>query len=121
MSISHDKQAVAYFLDTTRMATSSYFLHFLDIIRSPMGKPLLDQLAASSDMLHTLLSLPPHVSPQVNSLPATHQGYQPVAFPYITAHFIAGKPGTGRGALPCAAPDDGHDQAAARLATPQAL
>jgi len=51
------KQAINYFLEPTRLQNTSYFWRFLDIIKSPTGKPLLDQLAASTDKLvgHTLL------------------------------------------------------------------
>lgn len=44
-------QAINYFLEPTRLQNSSYFWRFLDIIKSPAGKPLLDQLAASTDKL----------------------------------------------------------------------
>jgi hypothetical protein len=37
-------QAVAYFLDPTRMATPSYINRFLDILRAPVGAPLLAQV-----------------------------------------------------------------------------
>lgn len=44
-------QAINYFLEPTRLQNTSYFWRFLDIIKSPTGKPLLDQLAASTDKL----------------------------------------------------------------------
>jgi len=44
-------QAINYFLEPTRLQNTSYFWRFLDIIKSPTGQPLLDQLAASTDKL----------------------------------------------------------------------
>ena len=40
------------------MANTSYFHRFVDIVRSPMGKPLLAQLAASGRKLGELLADP---------------------------------------------------------------
>jgi hypothetical protein len=51
-------QAVAYFLDPTRMANPSYINRFIDILRSSLGRPLLNQLAASSEQLKALIHLP---------------------------------------------------------------
>lgn len=51
-------QAVAYFLDANRMGNPSYINRFIDILRSPLGRPLLNQLAASSDKLAALLYFP---------------------------------------------------------------
>ena len=58
-------QSVDYFLDTTRMATSTYFWHFLDIIRSKIGQPLLDGLAAMPEKFVALLTAEPDSNPQV--------------------------------------------------------
>jgi hypothetical protein len=41
------------------MANPSYINRFIDIIRSPMGRPLLNQLAASSQQLAALIHIPP--------------------------------------------------------------
>ena len=57
-------QSVNYFLDTTRMATSTYFWHFLDIIRSKIGQPLLEGLAAMPEKFEALLTAEPDPTPQ---------------------------------------------------------
>lgn len=44
-------EAVVYFLDPLRLAIPSYFTRLLDIIRHPIGRPLLEQLAESEDRL----------------------------------------------------------------------
>ena len=41
------------------MGNPSYINRFIDILRSPLGRPLLNQLAASSDKLAALLYFPP--------------------------------------------------------------
>ncbi len=51
-------QAVTYFLERKRMANPSYIHRFIDILRSPLGQPLLSQLAASSDKLAELINFP---------------------------------------------------------------
>ena len=61
------QQAVSYFLDTTRMATANYFWHFLDIVRSDLGRPLLDQLAASPDKIVALLTAAPNPNQQASN------------------------------------------------------
>lgn len=38
------------------MANTNYFYRFVDILRSPMGGPLLNQLAASEGKLRELLA-----------------------------------------------------------------
>ena len=58
-------QSVDYFLDTTRMATSTYFWHFLDIIRSKIGQPLLNGLAALPQKFVALLTAEPNSNAQV--------------------------------------------------------
>ena len=55
-------QAVAYFLDVTRMANPCYFHRLLDIIRSSLGKPLLLQLSRATDKLVSLLCTVPDKS-----------------------------------------------------------
>ncbi|BDA47386.1 probable transcription-associated protein 1 [Coccomyxa sp. Obi] len=55
----YPEEAVAYFLDANRMGNPSYINRFIDILRSPLGRPLLNQLAASSDKLAALLYFPP--------------------------------------------------------------
>lgn len=55
-------QAVVYFLDARRIAEPSYFTRFLAILRHPIGRPLLDCVAASAPQLAALLQqgpLPP--------------------------------------------------------------
>ena len=58
-AITSTAQAVAYFLDLTRMANVCYFQRLLHIVQSPQGAPLLGQLEASADTLCTLLSMDP--------------------------------------------------------------
>ena len=41
------------------MGNPSYINRFIDILRSPLGRPLLNELAASSDKLAALLYFPP--------------------------------------------------------------
>ena len=41
----------------------AYFLRFLDILRSPAGRPLLDTLAASEEQLVAILNAPQPPSP----------------------------------------------------------
>ena len=50
------------------MATASYFNHFLDIIRSKTGRPLLEQLAASPGRIIELLTAPPIDNEKVSDL-----------------------------------------------------
>ena len=52
-------QAVAYFLDMTRMANTCYFQRLLYIIQSPQGAPLLGQLQQSAPAIAALLSVTP--------------------------------------------------------------
>ena len=49
------------------MATANYFWHFLDIVRSDLGRPLLMQLAASPDKIVALLTAAPNHNQQVRS------------------------------------------------------
>ena len=62
-----------YFLETSRMANTSYFHRFVDIVRSPMGKPLLAQLAASDRKLSELLAYPSVLPAPVPGAPETPQ------------------------------------------------
>ena len=55
------------------MANTSYFLRFVDIVRSPMGKPLLMQLAASDRKLGELLAYPSVLPVPVPGAPETPQ------------------------------------------------
>lgn len=52
-------EAIAYFLEPTRLDNAAYFLRFLDILRSEAGRPLLKQLAASVPVLQALFKPPP--------------------------------------------------------------
>lgn len=61
-------QSVDYFLGTQRMATPTYFWHFLDIIRSKIGQPLLEGLALAPDKFVTLLTAEPDPSPKVQAV-----------------------------------------------------
>ncbi|EIE23491.1 hypothetical protein COCSUDRAFT_65942 [Coccomyxa subellipsoidea C-169] len=54
----YPEEAVTYFLERKRMANPSYIHRFIDILRSPLGQPLLSQLAASSDKLAELINFP---------------------------------------------------------------
>lgn len=60
-------QAISYFLDTTRMGLPTYFSHFLDVLRSDLGKPLLTQLAASPEKIAALLTAPADPNQQVQN------------------------------------------------------
>ena len=66
-------QAVEYFLETSRMANTNYFHRFVDILRSPMGSPLLTQLAASERKLGELLAYPSVLPTPVPGAPETAQ------------------------------------------------
>lgn len=66
-------QAVEYFLETSRMANTNYFHRFVDILRSPMGHPLLNQLAASERKLGELLAYPSVLPTPVPGAPETAQ------------------------------------------------
>ena len=55
------------------MANTSYFHRFVDIVRSPMGKPLLAQLAASDRKLGELLAYPSVLPASVPGAPETPQ------------------------------------------------
>lgn len=66
-------QAVEYFLETSRMANTNYFHRFVDILRSPMGSPLLTQLAASERKLGELLAYPSVLPSPVPGAPETAQ------------------------------------------------
>jgi len=66
-------QAVEYFLETSRMANTNYFHRFVDILRSPMGNPLLAQLAASEGKLKELLAYPSMLTTPVPGAPETAQ------------------------------------------------
>jgi hypothetical protein len=53
-------EAVAYFLDVSnRLANTDYFSRLLDIIRRPIGRPLLLALAASEEKLLSILRMDP--------------------------------------------------------------
>ncbi len=57
-------EAVAYFLDITRLQNPSYFFRLLDIIRAPVGVPLLDALTAAPQRFASVMSpLPEGASP----------------------------------------------------------
>ena len=47
------------------MAKATYFWHFLDIIRSKIGQPLLEGLAAMPGKLTSLLVIEPDQNPEV--------------------------------------------------------
>ncbi len=52
----------------------SYFLRFLDILRSPAGRPLLDALAASEVKLVAIFAAPPPPAP--DATPEEQQAQQ---------------------------------------------
>ncbi|KAL0051806.1 hypothetical protein WJX82_002492 [Trebouxia sp. C0006] len=69
----YSADAINYFLEPTRLQNTSYFWRFLDIIKSPTGKPLLDQLAASTDKLVAIFKGPGESKPPV---PSSHEAAQ---------------------------------------------
>ncbi|GFR40173.1 hypothetical protein Agub_g730, partial [Astrephomene gubernaculifera] len=80
-------EAAAYFLDPARLDQPSYFSRLLDLIRSPMGRPLLDAVAASTDQLAALLLRydPPHPAAQ---LPEGTAPPPPSAHPQAAFHAV---------------------------------
>lgn len=55
------------------MQNPAYFLRFLDVLKSPEGEPLLNQLLASEDKLAALLPPPaPGTAPLLPILSGTH-------------------------------------------------
>jgi transformation/transcription domain-associated protein len=53
----YPEESVAYFLDSThRLSKPEYFTRLLDIIRNPLGKPLLNALAGSVDKIIAVLT-----------------------------------------------------------------
>jgi hypothetical protein len=68
------------------MANPSYIHRFIDIIRSPLGQPLLNQLAGSSDKLAALLYFPAATPPP----PAQEPGAPPQEpAPQVTPLWLA--------------------------------
>ncbi len=62
---------MAYFLDINsgRLSNQEYFHRLLDIIRSPLGKPLLEALAGASDKLAAVVTMTlPEGAPQQSEL-----------------------------------------------------
>lgn len=55
----YPQDSVSYFLDINsgRLPNPEYFNRLLDIIRSPLGAPLLNALAAATDKLAAVLSM----------------------------------------------------------------
>ena len=62
------------------MANTNYFHRFVDILRSPMGSPLLSQLAASERKLGELLAYPSVLPNPVPGAPETAQVSKPAGF-----------------------------------------
>ena len=75
------------------MANTSYFHRFVDIVRSPMGKPLLAQLAASDRKLGELLAYPSVLPAPVPGAPETPQAS---VLPFTLAPGCNSKAGAGR-------------------------
>ncbi|KAL0020642.1 hypothetical protein WJX79_010395 [Trebouxia sp. C0005] len=69
----YSADAINYFLEPTRLQNTSYFWRFLDIIKSPTGKPLLDQLAASTDKLVAIFKGP---GESKGPVPSSHEAAQ---------------------------------------------
>lgn len=53
--VKYAKESVQYFLSPTRMQ-NSYFMRFTDIIKSEMGRPLLQELLNSPDQILVVLT-----------------------------------------------------------------
>ncbi len=51
----HAVEAAAYFLEPNRLHSSAYLLRLLDIIKAPIGQPLLRQLGTCAPQLLALL------------------------------------------------------------------
>ena len=55
----YPEESVAYFLDSTsRLSKPEYFLRLLDIIRDPLGRPLLNALKGAEDKFVKVLEWP---------------------------------------------------------------
>ena len=53
------EESVAYFLDSnSRLSKPEYFLRLLDIIRNPLGRPLLEALKLATDKFAAVLEAP---------------------------------------------------------------
>ena len=74
------------------MANTSYFHRFVDIVRSPMGKPLLAQLAASDRKLGELLAYPSVLPAPVPGAPETPQASHLAPILALSSKY---KPGVG--------------------------
>lgn len=53
--VKYAKESINYFLSPTRM-NNSYFMRFTDILRSTHGKPLLEELLKSPDLILVVLA-----------------------------------------------------------------
>ena len=76
------------------MANPSYINRFIDILRSPLGQPLLNQLAASSDKLAALLYFPAPSPPPAAQEPGAPQEPAPQvsAARHVRLHFFSFSP-----------------------------
>ncbi|CAD7696024.1 unnamed protein product, partial [Ostreobium quekettii] len=70
--VKYAKASINYFLSPTRMQNSSYFLRFIDIIKSEVGQPLLEEVLRSGDKLVSVLRGEPLSDPHggVSSMPS---------------------------------------------------
>ena len=62
-------QSVDYYLAPFRISKPTYVWHLLDIIRAPIGRPLLLQLAATPEKIADLLTAEPEQPVQVSIRP----------------------------------------------------
>lgn len=53
--VKYAKESVNYFLSPTRM-NNSYFMRFTDILKSEYGKPVLEELLRSPDLILVVLA-----------------------------------------------------------------
>jgi hypothetical protein len=58
-------QSVDYYLAPFRISKPTYVWHLLDIIRAPIGRPLLLQLAKTPEKIADLLTIEPVQNSQV--------------------------------------------------------
>ncbi len=71
-----------------RLEEPCYFSHLLDVIRSPLGRPLLEQVAAQADKLAALLTAHEPQHPAA----ALPEGAGARQRPALTLHSARGNP-----------------------------
>ncbi|KAK9813301.1 hypothetical protein WJX72_012102 [[Myrmecia] bisecta] len=80
-------EAVVYFLAPIRLQNPPYFDRFLDILKSPEGRPLLDQLAKSEDALANVIAIPTPPQPAENGAPPPKPVHEDAQ--YFGVHLLA--------------------------------